>query len=222
MSDDTENKENTPKPVEPEKVETEPQVEETLSELSADPEPTKTTEPEITTSPEPVKQETELETVPEVIVSEKTTPEPVTTTETQATEPETEPVMELEPEPETDPTIAKERKTSKLIDPEKEQKQATETPKPEVKTEIIYQTPPNLIQKLLVKARATIKLRKIIKLNKIMRLFDSKPHLTNEDVQKLLRVTNRTARRYFDELEKENRVKQVGEVGRGVFYEKIR
>ncbi len=221
MSDDTENKENTSESVESEKVETEPRVEENSALPSADPEPAKTIEPETVTPPEPVKKETELETVPEVI-PEKTETEPVTTTESQTNEPETEPVLELEPEPEQDPTVAKEQKPSKLIDPEKEPRQAPETPQPEVKTEIVYQTPPNLIQKLLVKARATIKFRKIIKLSRIMRLFDSKPHLTNEDVQKLLRVTDRTARRYFDELEKDNRVKQVGEVGRGVFYEKIR
>ncbi len=219
MLDDTENKEKTPELVEPETVETVPV--EISVEPSADKEPKKTTEPEIATSPEPVKLETELNTEPEEIITEKTSPE-ITTTELQTTEPETEPVLEVEPETEEDSTVAKERKPSKLIEPEKEQKQASESPKPEVKTEIIYQTPPNLIQKLLVKARATIKLRKIIKLNKIMRLFNTKPHLTNEDVQKLLRVTNRTATRYFDELEKDGRVKQVGEVGRGVFYEKIR
>jgi hypothetical protein len=219
MSDDTENKVNIPESVEPEKVETVPA--ELSAEPSADKEPKKTTEPEIATSPEPVKLETELNTELEEIITEKTSPE-ITTTESQTSEPETEPVLETEPEPEQDTAVAKERKTSKLIDPEKEQKQVPETPEPEIKTEIIYQTPPNLIQKLLVKARATIKLRKIIKLNKIMRLFNTKPHLTNEDVQKLLRVTNRTATRYFDELEKDGRVKQVGEVGRGVFYEKIR
>lgn len=203
-----------------EKVETVP--EETSVEPSADNEPTKTIEPETVTPPEQVKEEIEMEIAPEETVSEETTPESVTTTETQVSEPETEPVLVTEPEPEQDTAVTKERKTPKFIEPEKEQKQATETPEPEVKTEIIYQTPPNLIQKLLVKARATIKLRKIIKLNKIMRLFNTKPHLTNEDVQKLLRVTDRTARRYFDELEKDGRVKQVGEVGRGVFYEKIR
>lgn len=213
MSDDTEDKENTHESVESEKVETEAQVEETSVEPSTDPEPKESkTVPETVISPEPVKKETELET----------TPEPIATTETQTTEPENELVLELESEPELDSAVAKERKPSKLIDPEKEQKQALESPQPEVKTEIIFQTPPNLIQKLLVKARATIKLRKIIKLNKIMRLFNTKPHLTNEDVQKLLRVTNRTATRYFDELEKDGRVRQVGEVGRGVFYEKIR
>jgi predicted HTH transcriptional regulator len=220
MSNGTESKENTLEPVEPEKVETVP--EEVSVEPSADSEPVKTLEPETVTLPEPVKKEPELETAPAETVSEETVPEPVPTTETQATEPENRLALEEEPETEKESTTAKERKTSKLIEPEKEQKQVIETTQPEVKAEIIYQTPPNLIQKLLVKARATIKFRKIIKLNKIMRLYDSKPHLTNEDVQKLLRVTDRTARRYFDELEKENRVKQVGEVGRGVFYEKIR
>lgn len=195
---------------------------ETSAEPSADHELTKIIEPETVTSPEPAKQDTELETAPEELTPEKTSPEPETTSAPQTSEPENEPVLEVEPEPDQDSAVTKERKSSKLIEPEKEQKIEPEKPQPEVKTEIIYQTPPNLIQKLLVKARATIKLRKIKKLNRIMRLFDSKPHLTNEDVQKLLRVTDRTARRYFDELEKENRIKQVGEVGRGVFYEKIR
>ena len=97
----------------------------------------------------------------------------------------------------------------------------TQTPEPQIRTQIIYKTSPNLIQNLLIKARARIQERKREKLDKIMILFETKSQITNKDVQKLLRTTGRTARRYFDQLEAENRIKQVGNAGRGVFYEKI-
>ena len=122
--------------------------------------------------------------------------------------------------------VVTEIETEKPVEPQqtpetKEAKEAKQAPEPQVQTRIIYQTPPNFVQNLLVKARATIQTRKRKKLDKIMVLFDTKPHVTTKDVEKLLRTTKRTARRYFDQLEKENRIKQVGNVGRGVFYEKI-
>ena len=44
---------------------------------------------------------------------------------------------------------------------------------------------------------------------------------TNTDVEKLLSVSDATATRYLDELEKEGKVKQVGKTGKHVYYEKI-
>lgn len=44
--------------------------------------------------------------------------------------------------------------------------------------------------------------------------------LTNDEVQKILRVSDATATRYLDELEKEGRIKQVGKTGSGVKYTK--
>ncbi|MBU1092326.1 winged helix-turn-helix transcriptional regulator, partial [Patescibacteria group bacterium] len=44
---------------------------------------------------------------------------------------------------------------------------------------------------------------------------------TNEDVQNLLGVSDATATRYMDELEKEGLVRQVGTSGPNVYYEKI-
>lgn len=45
--------------------------------------------------------------------------------------------------------------------------------------------------------------------------------LTNEYVRQMLGISEATATRYFDELEREGKVKQVGKTGAHVFYEKI-
>lgn len=46
-----------------------------------------------------------------------------------------------------------------------------------------------------------------------------KKGVTSTDIKKMLGVSGGTARKYLNELEKENKIKQVGGVGRGVFYE---
>lgn len=45
--------------------------------------------------------------------------------------------------------------------------------------------------------------------------------ITNEDVERILGVSDSTATRYLDELEKEGVLRQVGRTGRHVFYEKV-
>ncbi|MBU6231234.1 MAG: hypothetical protein KGI50_05740 [Patescibacteria group bacterium] len=45
--------------------------------------------------------------------------------------------------------------------------------------------------------------------------------LTNEHVRMMLGISEATATRYFDELEKEGKIRQVGKEGAHVFYEKI-
>lgn len=42
--------------------------------------------------------------------------------------------------------------------------------------------------------------------------------ITNNDVEHLLEVSDATATRYLQQLENEGKIKQVGEVGKGVFY----
>lgn len=79
----------------------------------------------------------------------------------------------------------------------------------------------DFVQKLLIKARAKIQERKRKKLDKIMSLFEAKPQITNKDIQKLLRISSATAVRYMNILERENRIKQVGNTGKSVFYTKI-
>ncbi|MBU1557852.1 hypothetical protein KKC45_02725 [Patescibacteria group bacterium] len=104
--------------------------------------------------------------------------------------------------------------------PQLVQQEQPQTQQPQIQTveKIIYQTPPNLIQNLLNKARAKIQERKRNKLDKIMSLFESNPDISNSDIQNLLRTTKRSATRYLDILEKEQKIIQVGNAGRSVKY----
>ena len=47
---------------------------------------------------------------------------------------------------------------------------------------------------------------------------DIKKGITSENVEKLFDVSNATARKYLNELESENKIKQIGERGRDVYY----
>lgn len=55
---------------------------------------------------------------------------------------------------------------------------------------------------------------------KILELFNDKERLKNDDIQKLLRVSDATITRYMDELEKEGKVRQTGK-GSSAYYEKV-
>ena len=56
----------------------------------------------------------------------------------------------------------------------------------------------------------------------IMGLMESgNQPLTNEHIRQMLDISEATATRYLDELEKEGKVKQVGKTGAHVFYEKM-
>lgn len=63
------------------------------------------------------------------------------------------------------------------------------------------------------------KAKKIEELKKFVESTDEK--ITNDLVQEKLSISDATATRYLDELEKEKIVKQVGEEGRSVYYKKI-
>jgi len=79
----------------------------------------------------------------------------------------------------------------------------------------------NKILELLNKAKLAIQSRKRKKLDKIMILFLKKSKITNDEVEKFLHVSDATATRYLSQLEKENRIKQVGKTGKAVMYQKI-
>jgi len=53
---------------------------------------------------------------------------------------------------------------------------------------------------------------------KILQLFQETEKVQNNDVEKLLGVSDATATRYLDELEKEGKLTQRGKTGQGVFY----
>ena len=53
---------------------------------------------------------------------------------------------------------------------------------------------------------------------KILDFLNQKGKIQNNDVEELVGVSDATAERYLDELEKEGKISQHGEVGQGVFY----
>ena len=63
--------------------------------------------------------------------------------------------------------------------------------------------------------------KKTKNLKKLSDHFEKNPKITNDDVEALLGVSNSTAYRYLEELEERGKIRQVGKVGAGVYYEKI-
>jgi len=53
---------------------------------------------------------------------------------------------------------------------------------------------------------------------KILEFIQRNGKIQNNDVEKLAGVSNATAERYLDELEKEGKLTQHGVIGQGVFY----
>ncbi|MFC1623646.1 DUF977 family protein [Patescibacteria group bacterium] len=56
---------------------------------------------------------------------------------------------------------------------------------------------------------------------KILEFLRSNEKITNNNVEKLLGVSDATATRYLNELEKEQKIKQIGTVGHAVYYRLI-
>ncbi|MCX6751910.1 MAG: hypothetical protein NTZ87_00165 [Candidatus Nomurabacteria bacterium] len=102
------------------------------------------------------------------------------------------------------------------------------TSEPEVKSEPLKTEPQTFSQpkisiarELLVKARNMIQFRKRKKLDRVMTLFLKKSKITNDEVREFLHVSDATAERYLNALEKESRIKQVGKTGHAVSYSRI-
>lgn len=73
-------------------------------------------------------------------------------------------------------------------------------------------------REILVKARVAIQDRKRKKRDKIMLALATKNKITNDEVEKLLHVSDATATRYLSALEKEGKIIQVGKQGKGILY----
>ena len=99
--------------------------------------------------------------------------------------------------------------------PEKEKPKPREREEKQIKDEPSQKEKLGLLRQM---ARATIQLRREKKLLKIMELFAKQTAVTNDEVEKLLHVSDATATRYLSELEKQGKLKQVGITGRGVSY----
>src|SRR3989338_3110649 len=112
------------------------------------------------------------------------------------------------------------------------QDKPTPAPEPQAATSApATPAPTHPARDLLVKARATIQDRKRKKLDKILEALDGKGpttlklrragKITNDEVEKLLHVSDATATRYLSALEKEGKIQQVGKTGKAVEYTKI-
>ena len=53
---------------------------------------------------------------------------------------------------------------------------------------------------------------------KILEFLHENEKVVNNDIEKLLGVSDATATRYLDELEKEDKVEQIGKTGHSVYY----
>ncbi len=99
----------------------------------------------------------------------------------------------------------------------------TEPKVEEIKSEPVPVIVPNKnkVLELLNKAKLAIQFRKRKKLDKVMTMFAKQTKITNDEVEKFMHVSDATAERYLNTLEKENKIKQSGKTGKGVSYSKI-
>jgi len=175
---------------------------------------------ETTTEPvanEPVAEPAPVQPEPVVITppASEPTAEPAAVEET----PTAQPVEPLNPKPILEPPLDPESMPEPVIEappitpnPEPEsvsQPESPTTPEPAPTPQVIASAfSISRARELLIKAREAIQFRKRKKLEKIMGLFLKKQTITNDDVQKLLYVSDATATRYLDQLEKEGRIKR--------------
>ncbi|MGB2580541.1 MAG: hypothetical protein WBC83_02505 [Minisyncoccia bacterium] len=219
-------------------------------EITSNPEPANTPIPQapetpISTPPEavivPAPEEAPTEPVPtlEPIPDERTAqmggnepfaPAP-TETQTTPTPPEVAPIETTQPTP-TEPVIevipvAHVEISSPTPTPAPAQvseptpAQVIATVVTPVVVPVIAQTFGKSIRELFTKAQLAIQNRKRKKIDRVMDLFAKRTSITNNEVEKLLHISDATATRYLSALEKEGKIKQSGKTGKGVSYSKI-
>lgn len=92
---------------------------------------------------------------------------------------------------------------------------------PPIVVPVPAQTLTRSMRELFTKAQSAIQFRKRKKLDRIMNLFAKQTKITNDEVEKLLHVSDATATRYLSTLEKEGKIQQKGKVGHTVSYVKM-
>src|SRR3989338_1027436 len=95
-----------------------------------------------------------------------------------------------------------------------------EAPAPMLESVSVVAPVLHLVRDLAAKARAVIQSRKRAKLEKILAAIAAKGSITNDEVEKLLHVSDATATRYLAQLEKEGKISQIGKTGKSVKYTK--
>jgi hypothetical protein len=168
------------------------------------------------TEEKPVENEPSTELISEPVQAIKPSTAQMAGNEPLTPEPENKielNIQEVKPEPVSvsNSGVAKEAKPESEFEPKPEKI----TPVP------IIISNKNKIFELLAKAKNAIQFRKRKKLDRVMTLFLKKSKITNDEVEKFLHVSDATATRYLSQLEKENKIKQVGKTGHAVSYSRI-
>lgn len=167
---------------------------------------TETTQTETKPAETEIQPELVSETIPESVP--QTISEPVPESVKTESKP-SEQVLEVKVEPKVEE-----------VKPEPKQELKSEPEQPKIIPVIIPSK--SLARELLVKARNMIQFRKRKKLDKIMTLFLKKQKITNDEVEKFMHVSDATATRYLNTLEKENKIKQTGKTEKSVFYSLVK
>jgi len=167
--------------------------------------------------PEPLESPRNVD-IPVSLNNDNPQNEPISILSTEETQPEILPAEGGKIKETTEPVKIPETQTAQLPGNEPLNSQ----PKP-INPEPVPVIIPNKnkVLELLNKAKLVIQFRKRKKLDKIMTLFLKNSKITNDEVEKFLHISDATAERYLNILEKENKIKQVGKTGKAVSYSKI-
>lgn len=126
----------------------------------------------------------------------------------------------IEPEPKIIPEEVKPEEPIKEI-PESEVKEESKPePRNERQDEPVSFLSKRKLRELLEIAREKIQFRKRKKLDRVLSLFAKQTKITNDEIEKLLHVSDATATRYLSQLEKEGKIIKNGKTGKSVFYTK--
>jgi predicted HTH transcriptional regulator len=85
----------------------------------------------------------------------------------------------------------------------------------------VPESPKTTFSELLLKARNMVQIRKRKKLERIMSMFDKSKNISNDQVEKLLHISDSTATRYLSILEKEGKIRKSESKGSKTSYIKI-
>jgi predicted HTH transcriptional regulator len=126
-------------------------------------------------------------------------------TEASAETPQIQPeTPKEEAPPETQPEVEESQIETQAIP--QETLPTSPQPQPEIPTQPEHSRLRQLWQKALEKIRE----RKSKRLEKILQLAKEKGEITNDDIEKLLHVSDRAASRYLNELVRQGRLKRIG------------
>lgn len=179
-------------------------------------EPEKTLENQAPVS-EPNEIKPEIEKIPENPINTITEVKaPISTPESPTAQIPVNESLASDPEIKNDPKV-EEAKPEPVSESKPELKSIPEV----IPVVAVIPKSKSLARELLIKARNMIQFRKRKKLDKIMTLFLKQSKITNDEVEKLMHVSDATATRYLSQLAKEGKIKQVGKTGHSVFYSKI-